>query len=74
MIPSRPNFLSSRNVKGSQEVVDFVSDRLREQRKNGKPNLTQICEEVNLRVYSLKGLKRGGNQLVLRKTGAGSND
>lgn len=34
------------NVKGSQEVVDFVSDRLREQRKNGKPNLTQICEEL----------------------------
>lgn len=47
MILLRPHFFfSSRNVKGSQEVVDFVSDRLREQRKNGESNLTQICEEL----------------------------
>ena len=55
-------------------MVDFVSDRLREQRKNGESNLAQICEEVNIRVYLLKGLKRGGNYLVLRRTGVSSND
>ena len=38
----------NRNVKGSQEVVDFVADRLREQRKNNELNLAGICEEVNL--------------------------
>ncbi|CAH3173251.1 unnamed protein product [Porites lobata] len=34
------------NVKGSQEVVDFVSDRLREQRQKNQINLAQICEEL----------------------------
>lgn len=34
------------NVKGSQEVVDFVADRLREQRKNEDLNLAGICEEL----------------------------
>ena len=42
-----------RNVKGSQEVVDFVADRLREQRKNSQLNLTKICEEVNMHCQSL---------------------
>lgn len=42
------SFLSSRNVKGSQEVVDFVADRLREQKKNNQLNLTKICEEVSM--------------------------
>ncbi|KAJ7373844.1 Protein phosphatase 1G [Desmophyllum pertusum] len=34
------------NVKGSQEVVDFVADRLREQRENDMFNLENICEEL----------------------------
>ena len=37
-------------MKGSQEVVDFVSDRLREQRQKNQINLAQICEEVNVSV------------------------
>lgn len=49
---------SLRNVKGSQEVVDFVADRLREQKKNNELNLTKICEEVNLHhVDNVAGLK-----------------
>ena len=41
-------FLPFRNVKGSQEVVDFVADRLREQRENDMFNLENICEEVTM--------------------------
>ena len=37
-------------MKGSQEVVDFVSDRLREQRQKNHINLAQICEEVKVSV------------------------
>ena len=37
-------------MKGSQEVVDFVADRLREQRKNNELNLAKICEEVNMSI------------------------
>ena len=43
-------FFLNRNVKGSQEVVDFVADRLREQRKNNELNLAKICEEVNMSI------------------------
>ena len=39
-------------MKGSQEVVDFVADRLRDQRKNSQLNLTKICEEVNIHCQS----------------------
>ena len=46
--PLETIFWLFRNVKGSQEVVDFVGDRLREQRKNSQLNLTKICEEVNM--------------------------
>lgn len=34
------------NVKGSQEVVDFVATRLREQTKDNGVDLERICEEL----------------------------
>ena len=43
-------------MKGSQEVVDFVSDRLREQRQKNHINLAQICEEVKKVRSRQKGL------------------
>ena len=32
--------------------MDFVADRLREQRKSSQLNLTKICEEVNMHCQS----------------------
>ena len=35
-------------MKGSQEVVDFVAARLREQTKDNGVDLERICEEVKM--------------------------
>ena len=42
-------FLLFRNVLSSQEVVDFVLERIGQQAANGEVyELSEICEEVNL--------------------------
>ena len=45
-INHRNSLFHCRNVLSSQEVVDFVSERLKKQSETGKLALSKICEEV----------------------------
>ena len=60
--------LQIRNSLTSQEVVDFVCDRLKDRVKDGRPTpdvLTQICESVSYALRKVKDVRESYSGVCL---------